>query len=182
MIANIGTRKTPICTNLMLASQCVHHPASHSLHLSEMSSQGGKNASTVIPWCLLATFVVCNHLQYQYQEMQIKRKDEQIQTLQTRSAATVVDGLQLERLNDSALRSLGKILSKKALEVTVEITKRTFSEQNTCVVCQDSKKTHTFLPCGHRCVCGSCALQIFQRTRRCPICRKHAQQAIEVYV
>ena len=36
-----------------------------------------------------------------------------------------------------------------------------------CCVCQDAKKTHAFVPCGHKCVCANCAA----KCETCPLCR-----------
>lgn len=37
----------------------------------------------------------------------------------------------------------------------------------TCVVCLDANPTHVGQQCGHKCVCGTCALSL----RSCPMCR-----------
>jgi len=41
------------------------------------------------------------------------------------------------------------------------------SEDSQCVICMDARKTHAFIPCGHRCVCASCAA----KSETCPLCR-----------
>ena len=41
--------------------------------------------------------------------------------------------------------------------------------------------THTFVPCGHKCVCEGCALAVMQTASACPTCRGEAREAIHVY-
>ena len=42
-----------------------------------------------------------------------------------------------------------------------------------CVVCLEEAKTHACIPCGHQCVCGTCAAMIVPNTPTglCPLCR-----------
>lgn len=40
-----------------------------------------------------------------------------------------------------------------------------------CVICMDREKTNIFVPCGHQCVCATCADRIVGEGKRCPICR-----------
>ncbi len=37
-----------------------------------------------------------------------------------------------------------------------------------CVVCMDEDRTHAYVPCGHFCVCGTCAAEV---PDTCPMCR-----------
>ena len=54
-------------------------------------------------------------------------------------------------------------------------------ETGECVVCMDGENTHTFVPCGHKCVCGECAKTIMRTAAECPTCRGEAREAIPVY-
>ena len=58
-----------------------------------------------------------------------------------------------------------------------------------CVVCYDASKTHTLVPCGHRCVCQDCAEKIVpmftrgpEESSRCPICRTPCIMVMKVYL
>lgn len=46
-----------------------------------------------------------------------------------------------------------------------------------CVVCLDAPASHAFVPCGHQCVCQSCASLLVE----CPKCRATAVLCIRVY-
>ena len=52
------------------------------------------------------------------------------------------------------------------------------SDDNCCVVCMDATKTHLMVPCGHKCVCETCAAAI---TKECPICRNNITTILRVY-
>jgi hypothetical protein len=50
-----------------------------------------------------------------------------------------------------------------------------------CVTCRNEDPDHAFVPCGHICVCGSCA-EIFKgRQDPCPICRGRQNGLIKVF-
>lgn len=35
-----------------------------------------------------------------------------------------------------------------------------------------SPKESVFVPCGHRCACYPCALGVFQKFKKCPLCNQ----------
>lgn len=47
-----------------------------------------------------------------------------------------------------------------------------------CVICMDSKRSHLFIPCGHRVACERCAAMVSV----CPICRETAIGTQRVYL
>ena len=54
----------------------------------------------------------------------------------------------------------------------------------TCVICMANPSTRLFVPCGHFCVCGPCALRYHEsrgETSGCPICRKKYTGVIQMY-
>jgi len=53
-------------------------------------------------------------------------------------------------------------------------------EESLCVVCQERVQTHCIVPCGHKCLCVSCA-KLFLKTSLCPICRGKVNTIIRVY-
>jgi hypothetical protein len=56
------------------------------------------------------------------------------------------------------------------------------AEETMCVVCFDAPKDHIIVPCGHMCVCASCAQQVAKtRTPTCPVCRAAIQQTVKVF-
>jgi len=53
---------------------------------------------------------------------------------------------------------------------------------NTCCVCMVHDKTHLFVPCGHQCVCGTCAETIMKsQPAKCPVCRSICDKVIKVF-
>ena len=49
------------------------------------------------------------------------------------------------------------------------------SDADTCVICLDAESTHLLYPCGHQCVCESCATTLVDQDAAaplCPVCRE----------
>jgi len=46
-----------------------------------------------------------------------------------------------------------------------------------CTVCLETQSTHAYIPCGHRCLCGDCAIRATVAAAekhediKCPLCR-----------
>jgi hypothetical protein len=56
------------------------------------------------------------------------------------------------------------------------------AEETLCVVCFDAPKDHAIVPCGHVCVCASCAEQLTTtRTPMCPVCRAPILQTLKLF-
>ena len=49
-----------------------------------------------------------------------------------------------------------------------------------CVICMDAPKDVAFYPCGHKCVCTSCADQ-YDEENGCPICRQPVIDVLRIY-
>lgn len=57
------------------------------------------------------------------------------------------------------------------------------SDSNTiCICCMKNQRETTFNPCGHVCCCMLCSIKIFQRDKKCPLCRKDCQNFIKLYM
>ena len=51
-----------------------------------------------------------------------------------------------------------------------------------CAICFDTSRTHACVPCGHRCVCASCASKHLPGSgSRCPICREEITMTIQIF-
>jgi hypothetical protein len=69
---------------------------------------------------------------------------------------------------------------------TVAIEKKKAEEKimedpSVCVVCMDEKADCCLKPCGHLCLCQTCAIEIHTRRETCPICRACIQETLKVY-
>ena len=53
-----------------------------------------------------------------------------------------------------------------------------------CIICLTATRTHAFVPCGHLCVCQSCARRMTTATAtKCPFCNQEAVgSAIKIYI
>lgn len=63
-----------------------------------------------------------------------------------------------------------KVIDGETSKVTIN---KIFEDeiQEECLVCMDNKHDVVIVPCGHFCVCKSCAENILKTTKKCPICR-----------
>lgn len=50
-----------------------------------------------------------------------------------------------------------------------------------CVVCLDAEATHACLPCGHKCMCETCAGLVLHTTGICPMCREEVTDTIQIF-
>jgi len=49
---------------------------------------------------------------------------------------------------------------------------------NCCDICFNNQKTHACLPCGHKCLCSDCAVEI---SERCPICNTLITNVVRIF-
>ena len=50
-----------------------------------------------------------------------------------------------------------------------------------CVVCMDAPQSHALVPCGHMCMCATCAERCVETVKECPMCRAPAHQTFRIY-
>ena len=62
-------------------------------------------------------------------------------------------------------------------EPQTEAEAEEIDENEECCICMDKRRSIVFLPCGHVCVCNTCAKDLIQ----CPLCRVQIQQKIIIY-
>jgi hypothetical protein len=55
----------------------------------------------------------------------------------------------------------------------------TVFEATECVICMDNKSSRTYIPCGHRVTCESCASTHSQYSNTCPMCRRTIDDVLE---
>jgi len=66
--------------------------------------------------------------------------------------------------------------------------KSMFSNSTTCVVCLTAPRTHAYVPCGHLCVCVSCAKQQKKHSSgskqysACPVCQQLSTKVMRIFI
>ena len=80
-----------------------------------------------------------------------------------------------QQKSDAVRRESELRLSMSRLSVGGECA--TEAQDDRCCICYDAKKTHAFQPCGHKCVCATCAAQL----QSCPICRKPVTGSFQIF-
>ena len=57
------------------------------------------------------------------------------------------------------------------------------ADESECAVCMDKTRTHSFVPCGHRCVCRDCSGVVMRAAQPCcPVCRAPATSSIQTFL
>ena len=56
-------------------------------------------------------------------------------------------------------------------------------DEDCCIVCFEQSATLAFVPCGHQCVCKTCAEAITDSggAGKCPYCRTESIMTIQIY-
>ena len=52
---------------------------------------------------------------------------------------------------------------------------------NLCVICLSEAKTHAVIPCGHKCLCRQCAVEMQRRPSRCPLCKSEFDCIVQIF-
>ena len=88
-----------------------------------------------------------------------------------------------EEEKDSNPFQLGKDSKPSADEVDKKRSSASAEQEASeeCVICMDQQNSHIMVPCGHQCVCQSCADRITEDGETCPICRAAVTMTIAVY-
>lgn len=91
---------------------------------------------------------------------------------------------------DKAARSSGYDLAKAVTLIRRQqaalnrrrprAVKRVQLPDGECCVCLDKQSTHAFVPCGHLCVCSSCAELLMCADAKCPYCRARAKEICQI--
>jgi len=66
----------------------------------------------------------------------------------------------------------------RSLETKLQNTPKQDEEEDLCVICLDEDRTHAFIPCGHRVVCGDCRGIV----DICPVCRVAISGSLRVFI
>ena len=72
-------------------------------------------------------------------------------------------------ISDEPLNGKSSLKSKIKISITLQ----------ECIVCHRNYKESIFYPCGHRCTCYNCAVEIFTVLKKCPRCNKEAKCIIK---
>lgn len=55
-------------------------------------------------------------------------------------------------------------------------------DENLCIVCEESRRRVTLLPCKHMCLCTNCASKHLRKTlNECPMCRAKIEDYMEIF-
>ncbi len=63
-----------------------------------------------------------------------------------------------------------------------KISSSSSAKVDDCVVCHDNEAVRAIVPCGHHCLCDSCAAQVMTSVpKTCPLCRESVQMTLKIY-
>ena len=73
-------------------------------------------------------------------------------------------------------------LKVKDLERRLKIVERAErANKKYCVVCWDNESNYALVPCGHKIVCGNCAIAVLGGTRKCPVCSHNVYDLMQIW-
>ncbi|KAJ0406907.1 hypothetical protein P43SY_001758 [Pythium insidiosum] len=87
-------------------------------------------------------------------------------------------GIDAKRAVDSSSRDP---TDSGAVEPSGCRSRHSFATIGECVVCFDGPQTAVCVPCGHNALCMSCAEELLDTTRECPVCRRSVREFIKLY-
>ncbi|KAL1499497.1 hypothetical protein AB1Y20_011700 [Prymnesium parvum] len=108
---------------------------------------------------------------------QRKRMWEEAKLMVARAAEELQSVRQLKQSADQKMQALQG--EQKALLSRLAGCKR--SRDDACHLCAAGARTHLLVPCGHKCMCASCALKYKGFGHTCPMCRARVERVLEVY-
>jgi hypothetical protein len=89
--------------------------------------------------------------------------------------------LKLVEDQNKLLMSQNKIYSMKMDELFKRMRNLEKSNKKYCIVCWDNESNNAFIPCGHKIVCGTCAVSLLGGKRECPVCSQKVYDFIQVW-
>eukprot|EP00030_Apusomonadida_sp_AF-17_P008526 a855556_50.p2 GENE.a855556_50~~a855556_50.p2 ORF type:complete len:164 (+),score=42.83 a855556_50:61-492(+) len=75
----------------------------------------------------------------------------------------------------------GGVLGAGSAASTAEYDAVEMDESMECCVCMEAPKSMAANPCGHRCVCATCASRLLETSGLCPICRASISSFLKIY-
>jgi hypothetical protein len=101
------------------------------------------------------------------------------------AASAAAELLFMSKFNFSPGRGAGeidKVVEAGASGASEESEDAFESIETECKVCMHAPKSHLFVPCGHMCVCSSCATIVMANTKMCPICCTPASHVVRLFL
>ncbi len=119
--------------------------------------------------------------QRELKEMQQREREERKHRTNTeRICQERATAKRIKNAIDDAIDDAVITTAIKVSEV-VYVGDRSKSDAPQCVACQGADSDHTFIPCGHMCVCGNCARILKARGDVCPICRIRPESIVKIF-
>lgn len=72
-------------------------------------------------------------------------------------------------------------LYKEGIPTISELSKVLPDQTHGCVICLGGEKNMALVPCGHLCLCTTCAAMIPSAIHRCPLCRQNISSTLRIY-
>jgi hypothetical protein len=105
-----------------------------------------------------------------------QRNDEEIQDLLEEKCPTATENFSIRF--KACVHDASNATPKKRTRIPKDSAKDEEKQDDTplCVVCLDNPKTTAFSPCGHRCVCETCATKL----QNCPLCGEEVTATLKI--
>lgn len=84
-------------------------------------------------------------------------------------------------LKVNLLMTQNKILSMKLSDIEKRVKTMERQTKKYCIVCWEHESNYAFVPCGHKIVCGTCAVSVLSGTKKCPVCSQTVYDLLQVW-
>ncbi len=112
-------------------------------------------------------------------------QDEQAEAARVEAARLDEARLEAARLEEEARQCRQWLEETRLAEARLAEARvnaaRLEEEARECVICMVGAKTHTLVPCGHKCLCEGCSQDLMTNRDPCPICRGPPDSCIRVF-
>ena len=78
--------------------------------------------------------------------------------------------------------SLNRAEGRSSASISLQQAKSESIMNTECVICCDNNASFAVMPCGHLCLCTSCAVNFDGTGAPCPLCRTHCSGTLRIYM
>lgn len=83
--------------------------------------------------------------------------------------------------SDEGLKSRVNILEKQIKDLMGDSDRKVQSNPLECLICWDKESNFALIPCGHKVLCGDCAIVVLSGSKLCPVCQMGVYDMLRIF-